>query len=165
MRILLPFALLASLANAAADTLYGNFAVNEIVFGQNMTFGGNNHEQIKFAGSEDSYWFIEEVAKDVKPWHTVRKYSDVAKGHLFINFNEHKAGEVATTTTGSGSIFKFEYTGDARFRFVSIDNPDANLVWTVKNNGTGDFELYLTLEPDEGSQYQRFSILNYDINP
>ncbi|KAM5464240.1 hypothetical protein MauCBS54593_007059 [Microsporum audouinii] len=105
MRVPLPFVPLASLASAA-DSLFGNFAVNDVVFGLNLTFGA--------------------VAPGIKSWHTIRKYSDVAGGHLYIHFNEPKAGAVARTTTGTGSIFEFEYVGEALFLFASIDSPDSN---------------------------------------
>ncbi|KAM5439392.1 hypothetical protein MferCBS31731_004488 [Microsporum ferrugineum] len=69
---------------------------------------------------------IKAVAPGIKSWHTIRKYSDVADGHLYIHSNEHKAGAVARTTTGTGSIFEFEYVGEALFRFASIDSRATN---------------------------------------
>ncbi|KAM5469605.1 hypothetical protein MferCBS49748_002967 [Microsporum ferrugineum] len=107
MRVPLPFALLASLVSAA-DSLFGNFAVNDVVFGLNL-------QPPRRA-----------VAPGIKSWHTIRKYSDVADGHLYIHSNEHKAGAVARTTTGTGSIFEFEYVGEALFRFASIDSRATN---------------------------------------
>ncbi|EFR04989.1 hypothetical protein MGYG_07992 [Nannizzia gypsea CBS 118893] len=167
MRVLLAFAFLASFASAAVESLHGPFTINSVVYGENMTLAGSNDEQIKFIGTTDSYWIIQSVARDAKPWHTIEKYSRITQQSHYINFKEHKAGEPATISTGAGSIFEFEYAGFAIFRFASIDHPDlkTKLYWTVKNNGTeSQPDLYLALEP-EGVGYQIFTVFNRPVIP
>ncbi|EEQ35446.1 hypothetical protein McanMca71_003139 [Microsporum canis] len=169
MRVLLLFAFLASFASAAVDTLYGNYAINSVIWGGNMTLAGAHSEQVRFAGATtDSYWFIEEIAEDVKPWHILWKGSHVTGKTQYLSFNEYKRGELATTNQECGSIFEIEYASDGFFVFSPVERSDRNekLFWTLKyNESETDPDIYLSLDTERESATQAFTLIYRPVIP